>query len=123
LISLEKEVKDETWTIPNACQELGEVYYWSGNLDEAENWMKKANKYSGYDWHDVVGNRIRLSLETIRKDKKAKGNNNNNNNNNNTNNKEEEEEEVANVVGDEEKMMEDQMNKMKLDDEEGDGID
>lgn len=70
VIASEKQVKDETWVFPNSCQELGEILYWEGNMDEAEELFKKASKYSGFDWEDVVRNRIKMSLETIKKMKK-----------------------------------------------------
>eukprot|EP01116_Phalansterium_solitarium_P002923 TRINITY_DN1327_c0_g3_i2.p1 TRINITY_DN1327_c0_g3~~TRINITY_DN1327_c0_g3_i2.p1 ORF type:complete len:599 (-),score=247.94 TRINITY_DN1327_c0_g3_i2:206-2002(-) len=70
ILELEKSIKEETWVVPNACQELGEMLYWEGDLDAAEELYKKASKYSGFDWEDVVKNRIKLSLETIKKQKK-----------------------------------------------------
>jgi len=72
VISLEP-IKDELWCLPNALQELAEIYYFEGNLEESETLLKKANTYRNYDWQDVTSNRINISLQTIKKEKEKKG--------------------------------------------------
>jgi len=72
-LGYEKEIKSRTYIMPCCCQELGEMFYWEGNIDEAEKSFKAANKYSGYDWSEVIYNRIKLSLEVIKKEKLKSG--------------------------------------------------
>jgi len=74
IINMEKEIKEEIWVIPNALQEFAEILYFEGKIDEAETLLKKAIKYNGYDWHETVQNRIKLSLDTIKKDRKEGSN-------------------------------------------------
>jgi len=50
-------------------QELGEILYFDGKIDESESWFIKANKYSNYDYQEVVQNRVKYSLDTIKKRK------------------------------------------------------
>jgi len=69
IISNAKQVKNDVWIMPNAYQELGEIYYFEKNEDGAEEMFKAAYKYKDYDFEDVVRNRIKLSLDTIQKEK------------------------------------------------------
>jgi len=73
VISLEPEIKVDLWVLPNALQEFGEILYFEGNLDESEKMFKQASKYNNYDWQEVVANRVKFSLQTIKKDKEKKG--------------------------------------------------
>jgi len=73
VISLEPEIKVDLWVLPNALQEFGEILYFEGNLDESEKMFKQASKYNNYDWQEVVANRVKVSLQTIKKDKEKKG--------------------------------------------------
>jgi len=73
VISLEKQLakdKELIWLLPNAMQELAEILYFEGNLDESEHLFSRANKFSGFDFQELVQNRIRNSIETIKKEKK-----------------------------------------------------
>jgi len=67
--SMAKVIKEEIWVLPNAFQELGEILYFEGNLDKAEEMFKNASRYNNYDWQEVVANRIKLSLDRIQKEK------------------------------------------------------
>jgi len=73
IVSLDGQIKEEMWCLPNALQELAEIYYFEGNLDETEKLLKQGLKYNNYDWQDVVSNRIKISLQTVKKDKQKRG--------------------------------------------------
>jgi hypothetical protein len=49
---------------------LGESYYILGNLKEAEAYMKKCSKYSGYDWEDPLRVRLRVTMDQLKKGEK-----------------------------------------------------
>jgi len=73
ILSMEKEIKEDTWLFPNAHYEIAETAYFNGKLDEAEKHLRSAKGYNGYDFQDMVGGRIGFSLEILKKEKISKG--------------------------------------------------
>jgi len=53
-----------------ALYELGEMEYRDGKLKEAEEYLTRASKYSGYDWEDVYKSRLQKALNQIKKENK-----------------------------------------------------
>jgi tetratricopeptide (TPR) repeat protein len=64
------EVLVEKLYLPYCCYELGESYYILGKLKEAEEYMKKCSKYSGYDWEDPLRVRLRVTMDQLKKGEK-----------------------------------------------------
>jgi len=69
VIDLEKQIKDESWAVPYALQEQGEVYYAEGKKAEAEKFITRASKYSGFDFNELLMLRISGSLDHLKKEK------------------------------------------------------
>jgi len=65
-----QEVLVEKLYVPYCCYELGESYYMLGNLKSAEEFMKKCQKFSGYDWEDPLKVRLRVTFDQLKKGEK-----------------------------------------------------
>eukprot|EP01118_Nematostelium_gracile_P018103 TRINITY_DN7925_c0_g1_i1.p1 TRINITY_DN7925_c0_g1~~TRINITY_DN7925_c0_g1_i1.p1 ORF type:complete len:566 (-),score=152.67 TRINITY_DN7925_c0_g1_i1:67-1764(-) len=70
VLEMKKIIKEQTWVFPNALTELGEMAFFAGDINLAEDYFKQASKSGDYQLKDIVKNRIRLSLEVIQKVKK-----------------------------------------------------
>ena len=63
LLAMERAVSEDTWVLPNACQELAEIAYFGGNHDHAEKLLKRGLSYSGYD-HLLCSVLMQVSTDT-----------------------------------------------------------
>jgi len=52
---------------PYVFYELGESFFAQGDLEKAEEYMKKCSKCSGYDWEDPLRIRLRVTMEQLKK--------------------------------------------------------
>jgi len=46
---------------------LEKVFFAFGDLEKAEEYMKKCSKCSGYDWEDPLRIRLRVTMEQLKK--------------------------------------------------------
>jgi len=70
-----------------ALYELGEMSYRDNNFKEAEEYLTRASKYSGYDWEDVYKSRLQKAISQLKKEMKKKDDKKDEHINNNIDNK------------------------------------
>ncbi|KAI1287399.1 Tetratricopeptide repeat protein 39B [Halotydeus destructor] len=65
VMSLEPKLTYYQEIIPQTCYELGLVSINKGQLDQARQWLEKANKMDGYFTHSLMVKRIAYALEIL----------------------------------------------------------
>eukprot|EP00732_Lithocolla_globosa_P002541 Lithocolla_globosa_v1_NODE_1686_length_2397_cov_19.598294.p1 type:complete len:583 gc:universal NODE_1686_length_2397_cov_19.598294:320-2068(+) len=68
-----KEVVTQKFYLAYCHYELGEALYGQGKLDEASEMMRACSSYSGYDFEDPLKSRLRVTMDQINAERKAKG--------------------------------------------------
>jgi len=64
-------LEGKPWIVA-ALYELGEMAYRENNLKEAEEFLTRASKYSGYDWEDVYKSRLQKAISQLKKEQKKR---------------------------------------------------
>ena len=67
-ITMEKKIPDvgKHWIV-SSLYELGEIYFRSGDLEKANDFITRASNYSNYDWEDVYKSRLSKARSQIKK--------------------------------------------------------
>jgi len=67
VISLEKKVKTELWTIPFSTCQIGEIYLERKDIAQATKYFNKSLSFTKYDFENWIHARIKRGNEKIEK--------------------------------------------------------